>query len=500
MGGEFLVTSLALIGIVIVVSALLSGVIDRSGLPQVAVFIAIGAALGPAGLNLFNITLESPVVRVVATLSLTLVLFTDAVSLNIREVKQQSSLAFRMLGPGTIFCAALTAVGAWWLLQIPPAFAAILGAALASTDPVLLRGLLRRGDLPPQARHALRLESGLNDVVLLPIVVIAIALSGHYELTAGNFAKLGLGLFILGPGAGIAIGLVGVAALDLIRKRTGVRRDYESLYSLGIAFTAYAAAEAVHGSGFLAAFAAGLTIAALDVELCDCFIEYGGVTAEMLLLFTFVIFGSSLIWTGFTELNWPTVLFAVFAMLIRVPVYLLSLLGSNVDRRGRALIVWFGPKGLSSLLLILLPVFAGLPGSDRLFAICSLVVLISVVIHGASPMVLARFCKEEQEEETPEPAVATTTEPPPVAATQSRASLPVVETGVVGGQIISLAELERLQKSGEQVILLDVRTERSIETSESMAQGAVRMPPERVVDQARKRQLPKEAWLIAYCA
>jgi sodium/hydrogen antiporter len=500
MGGEFLVTSLALIGIVIVVSALLSGVIDRSGLPQVAVFIAIGAALGPAGLNLFNITLESPVVRVVATLSLTLVLFTDAVSLNIREVKQQSSLAFRMLGPGTIFCAALTAVGAWWLLQIPPAFAAILGAALASTDPVLLRGLLRRGDLPPQARHALRLESGLNDVVLLPIVVIAIALSGHYELTAGNFAKLGLGLFILGPGAGIAIGLVGVAALDLIRKRTGVRRDYESLYSLGIAFTAYAAAEAVHGSGFLAAFAAGLTIAALDVELCDCFIEYGGVTAEMLLLFTFVIFGSSLIWTGFTELNWPTVLFAVFAMVIRVPVYLLSLLGSNVDRRGRALIVWFGPKGLSSLLLILLPVFAGLPGSDRLFAICSLVVLISVVIHGASPMVLARFCKEEQEEETPEPAVAATTEPPPVAATQSRASLPVVETGEVGGQIISLAELERLQKSGEQVILLDVRTERSIETSESMAQGAVRMPPERVVDQARKRQLPKEAWLIAYCA
>ena len=68
-----------------------------------------------------------------------------------------------------------------------------------------------------------------------------------------------------------------------------------------MAFSAFAAAEAVHGSGFLAAFAAGLTIAALDVELCDCFIEYGGVTAEMLLLFTFVIFGSSLIWTGFQD-------------------------------------------------------------------------------------------------------------------------------------------------------------------------------------------------------
>ena len=498
MGGEFLVTSLALIGIVIVVSALLSGLIDRSGLPQVAVFLAIGAALGPAGLGLFDITLESPVVRTVATLSLTLVLFTDAVSLNISEVRQHSALAFRMLGPGTILCAALTAVGAWWLLQIPPAFAAILGAALASTDPVLLRGLLRRPDLPPQARHALRLESGLNDVVLLPVVVIAIALTGHYEMTASSFAKLGLGLFILGPGAGVAIGLVGVAALDLIRKRTGVRRDYESLYSLGIAFTAYAAAEAVHGSGFLAAFAAGLTIAALDVELCDCFIEYGGVTAEMLLLLTFVIFGSSLIWTGFSELNWPTLLFAAFAMVIRVPVYLLSLAGSKVDRRGRALIVWFGPKGLSSLLLILLPVFAGLPGSERLFAICALVVLMSVVIHGASPMVLARFCKEELEEtpETPEPKAALT-EPPPVPATQTRASLPIVE---VGAQTVTLDDLERLEERGEKVILLDVRTDRSMETSESMAAGAVRLPPENVVAQARKLQLPKDAWLIAYCA
>ena len=502
MTGEFLVAGLALIGIVIVVSALLSGLIDRSGLPQVAVFIAIGAALGPAGLGVFNTTLDSPVLRVVATLSLTLVLFTDAVGLNISEVKRHSGLAFRMLGPGTIFCAALTAVAAWWLLKVPPAYAAILGAALASTDPVLLRGLLRRRDLPIEAKQALQLESGLNDVVLLPIVVIAIALTGHFDLNAGSLAKLGLGLFILGPGAGIAIGLVAVAALDLVRKRTGVRRDYESLYSLGVAFTAYAAAEAVHGSEFLAAFAAGLTIAALDVELCDCFIEYGGVTAEMLLLFTFVIFGSSLIWTGFQELNWSTVLFAAFAMLIRVPVYLLSLIGSRVDRRGRALIAWFGPSGLSSLLLVLLPVFAGLPGSDRLFAVCSLIVLLSVVIHGASPMLLARFCKRKQTEgpqsEPERPALPVIESPPAIAAA---ADTPRVTTNLeVGSQIVSLEELDRLRRSGQQVILLDVRTERSIEGSETKAEGAVRMPPEHVVDQARELKLPKEAWLIAYCA
>src|SRR5688572_17088379 len=307
---EMFVATLAILGVVIIISALLSGLIDRSGLPQVAVFLALGAALGPYSLSLLNISLGSSALRVVSTLSLALVLFTDAVSLNTTHVRRHIGLTFRLLGPGTLLTAALIAFAGWWLLGIPVAAAAILGAALASTDPVLLRGLLRRRDIPEDARQPLQLEAGLNDAVLLPVVLVGLAfLHPATPLTRGGFARLGLELFILGPGAGVLIGLVGVAALDLIRKRLGVRRDYESLYSLGIAFTAYAAAESVHGSGFLAAFAAGMTIAALDVELCDCFVEYGAVTAEMLLLFTFVLLGSSLMWSAFTVISGTTLLF-----------------------------------------------------------------------------------------------------------------------------------------------------------------------------------------------
>src|SRR6185503_5282623 len=356
--------------IVIIVSALLSGLVERSRFPQVAVFLALGAALGPEGLGVLQLTLDSPVVRVVATLSLTLVLFTDAVTLNITEARQHSKLAFLVLGPGTLLSAALIALVAWRVLGLSLAAATILGAALASTDPVLLRSLLNSPNIPSAARQALRLESGLNDVVLLPVVLVAMLfLCENASFATIDWPRLFLSLFVLGIGAGVAVGLLSVAALDLVRRQVGVRRDYESLYSLGVAFTAYAAAEAVHGSGFLAAFAAGITIAALDVELCDCFVEYGGVTAEMLLLFTFVIFGSSLIWTGFQGLNMHTVIFAAFAILIRVPVYLISLIGSGMDMRGRMVIAWYGPSGLSSLLLILLPVFAGIPGSDHLFRI-----------------------------------------------------------------------------------------------------------------------------------
>ena len=140
-------------------------------------------------------------------------------------------------------------------------------------------------------------------------------------------------MFILGPGAGVLVGLLGVAALELVRKKLGVRRDYESLYSLGLGFTAFAAAEMVHGSGFLAAFAAGMTIAALDVELCDCFVEYGEATAEMLLLFTFVLLGTSLIWSGLTGITGATLLFTALAVLVRTPVYLALAVGFG---RGRA--------------------------------------------------------------------------------------------------------------------------------------------------------------------
>jgi NhaP-type Na+/H+ or K+/H+ antiporter len=533
---ESFAATLALLGIVIMVSALLSGLIERSGMPQVAVFLAIGAALGPAGLGALHLTLESSALRVIATLSLTLVLFTDAVTLDLSEVRRHAVLALRVLGPGTLLSAALVALAGWWLLDLAWPAATILGAALASTDPVLLRSLLGRRDIPRAARQALRLESGLNDTVLLPVVVVAMAfLAQGAAFTGPDWARLGLDLFVLGPGAGVAVGLLSVATLDLIRRRLGVRRDYESVYSLGVALTAYAAAEAVHGSGFLAAFTAGVTIVALDVELCDCFIDYGAATAEMALLFTFVLFGASLIWSGFTVISGATLTFAVIVLLVRPPVFLLSLARSGIDRGDRVMIAWFGPRGLSSLLLVLLPVFAGLPGSDRLFAICCLVVLLSVAVHGASPMFLGRGAQRRGLVEGTQPRPAGI-EPASLSARQtadlsgdgqttdstltdssaSKASEVIVFTptsspqpneGDIEGEhpaaaagSMSIEQLRRLWDTGAPLVILDVRTDRTYDPSPLRARGAVRLSPHHVGERAAELNLPRDAWLVAYCA
>ena len=482
---ENLADALALIGIVIVVASLLSGLIERSGLPQVGIFLILGALLGPVGLGLVTLTLESPTLQVIATLALVLVLFSDAIAVDIGEMKRENRTAFLVLGPGTLIPAAVIAVAGWYLLGLSGMESAILGAALASTDPVLLRNLLRRPSLPPTARVALRLESGMNDVVLLPIVVLAIlVVKSDGVVDPMEFGRHAVGLFLLGPLFGAVIGFTAITLLEQVRARVGVRRDYESLYALGVAFTAFAAAETVGGSGFLAAFAAGLMVAVLDVELCDCFLDYGQATAEMFLLFTFVSFGAWLIWTGFNVAYMRTVLFAFIALSARTVVLLPVLYKAGIGPRDRRLIAWFGPRGLSSLLLILLPVFAGMPGSVRLFEITCLVVLFSVFLHGAG---IAVFLRKDA---GPGAALESPPARPAPVATSAK-SVP---------ERITIDEMLRLQETGEPVVVADVRTGRSYNESSLQAQGAVRLPPDDAVRQARQLGLDHHGTVVLYCA
>jgi NhaP-type Na+/H+ or K+/H+ antiporter len=494
---QHFVALLAMIGIVIIVSSLLSGAVERSGLPEVAIFLLVGTVLGPSGLGLVELALDSPTLKAIATLALVFVLFTDAIRADIGEIRQQRRLAALILGPGTLLPAALLALAAWLLLDLTLPMAAILGAALASTDPVLLRTLVRHPELPPSARLGLRIESGMNDAILLPVVVLAmLVMSGGAAAEASDMARHVVGLFLLGPALGALTGYVAITLLDQVRRRVGVRRDYESLYALGVAFTAFAVAEAVGGSGFLAAFAAGLVIAALDVELCDCFLDYGEASAEMFLLLSFVAFGTGLIWTGLSVAgDWRVLFFAVLALSVRTAVLLPVLARSGVDRQSRRLIALFGPRGLSSLLLVLLPVFAGVPGAERLFVITCLVVLLSVVVHGGG---IALYLRRHGRAGAGAAASAVPTAARTAAAVQPDAG--AAKPASPAPERITIDELVRLQRTGAPVILADVRTERSYRDDPGIAAGAIRLPPDDAVRLARERRLDQHATFVLYCA
>ncbi len=457
----------------IIAATLLSGAAERLRLPQVVLFLAMGLALGPHGLGLIDLGLGAPVFQAIATLGLVLVLFTDAVSVDPDELRTHRRLALLLLGPGALATAAVVGLTGWALLGLAPASAAILGAALASTDPVLLRGLLKRSDVPRAARHALGIESGLNDLVLLPVVLVGIAILTP-RWAAGEesaWVPRALELFVLGPGAGALVGAAGVRMLVVVRRRLGMRRDYESLYAIGLALVAYAAAEALGGSGFLAAAAAGITIAITDAELCDCFLDFGQAAAEVFLLFTFVALGSSLIWTGLEVVTWRTLAFAAVALGARSAVLAVALVPLHLDRPSRQLIVWSGPRGLSTLLLVLLPVFAGTPGGAQLFAVAACVVLLSVILHGGAMALLPGAAGEAG---------------PPASAHRS-------------AERITIAELRALLAGPDPVRVVDVRTERTYRRSPTQAAGAIRLPPEAPAERAAELALPRNDWLVAYC-
>jgi NhaP-type Na+/H+ or K+/H+ antiporter len=233
-----------------------------------------------------------------------------------------------------------------------------------------------------------------------------------------------------------------------------------------VALLAYAAAETMHGSGFLAAFAAGLTIAALDVELCDCFVEYGETTAEMALLFTFVLFGTSLIWSGLTILTPASVAFVALVVVLRPVALVPALAMTSLSWRNRWLIAWFGPRGLSSLILVLLPIFAGVPGSGALLPLCCLAVLCSVVLHGLSPMVLLRRGPAIDAEEPP----------------------------------MTIGDIQAMQNRGVSPIVVDARSDTTYESSTEVIPHAVRLRPATAVADAEQLRLPRDQSIAVLCA
>ncbi|HYM82338.1 MAG TPA: cation:proton antiporter [Candidatus Limnocylindria bacterium] len=479
---EHFTTLVALIGIVIVVASLLSNALDRSGVPLAIVFLVLGALLGPMGLGLIDIGINSPMLQVLATLGLALVLFTDAVSTDLKDIRRNGWLLGLLLGPGTLIPVAVIALAGWFLLGLPPAAAILLGAALASTDAVVLRRLLNARVLPARAQVALRLETGMNDILLLPIVVLAMTVLAGGGAITGELAQNALGLLLLGPAIGAVVGWLGVMALTRVRAGAGVRRDYEALYAIALAFIAYAVAEAAGGSGFVAAFAAGLTIGAQDLELCDCFVEYGEATSLMLILLTFVAFGSSLIWTGLQVVDPRTLLFAAVALAIRT-VVLYALLARAVPPRDRRLIALLGPRGISSLLLCLLPVFAGVPGAERLFTVTCLVVLLSLVVHGTG---MAFFLRRHRKHV---PTVD------PLSASQG-----LTEESTLEPLRITIDDLKTLWASGEPVVIADARREAAYEADAARAQAAVRLSPDDPVTSAKTLGLPRNATVVVFCA
>jgi NhaP-type Na+/H+ or K+/H+ antiporter len=357
-------------------TGLISGLVERSPLSFPLIFLVLGVVLGGGVLGVINMGPHDEVLEVIATLTLALVLFLDAVKLDVRELGKRWAIPFLILGPGTMLIIGLGALPFVLLLGVGWTLALIAGAILASTDPVVLREIVRDQRIPRSVRQVLRIEAGTNDIVVLPVLLVLIAVKQGDATSVGAWAEFLGKLLILGPAVGFAVGGVGAWAMSRVDRKFGVRAEYQALYGVGLAFAAFTAATAAGGDGFLGAFAAGFAVVVLNQALCNCFLEYGEITSEMAMLVTFILFGAVL--SGmFGLVDWvPTLLISfIVVFALRPPILSMVLVKARMSWAARGFVAWFGPRGLNSLLLALPSSSRGSPGprssSQPLASSCS---------------------------------------------------------------------------------------------------------------------------------
>lgn len=480
-------TAFGLIAGVLVVSALAAGLVERAPLSFPMLFLGLGFLLGDRGLQVISIGLDSSVLEVVAVVALALVLFLDAVNLELTELRRDWLVPVLVLGPATLLVIGLLAGLGTLLLDFPVVLALLLGTILASTDPVVLRDVLWDRRIPRSVRRTLSVEAGTNDIVVLPILLVLIAVA-HADLGGvSDWLVFVAQLFVLGPAAGFAVGAAGSWVMGRVDQRFQIRREYQSLYGIGLVLGAFVAGQAVGGDGFLAAFAAGLAVTVVNQTLCDCFLDFGQVIAEMTMLLAFVLFGA-LLSTLVTDVALlPTLLLAVLAIFVIRPVAVLLVLRlgrAGLSRYARQFIAWFGPRGLNSLLFALLVVAEGVPGGEGLFAVVGVVVLVSVVAHGVTATPFSSWYARKIGEQTlAEERAGTAAE----LFTQNPDDIPRVTPSQLA---------ERLA-GPRPPLILDVRSRSEYDRDGVRIPGSVRVLPDQVAEWAADRL--RDQPFVLYC-
>ena len=346
------------------------------------VFVLLGVVFG----NLGRLGSATVVLDGLTELTLALVLFTDAARIDLSHLRLEGSVPARLLGIGLPLTIAAGAVVAW---AVVPGFglweAVLLAAILAPTDAALGQAVVSNALVPVRIRQGLNVESGLNDGIALPIVLLAASFAGasgdsgdvRYWLT---FALLQV---TLGSLMGVAVGYLGGQAVARSFRADRVNEPFQRLSILGLAGLAFAAAELVGGNGFIAAFVAGATLGNTARDACTRVHEFGEAEGQLLTLLVFFAFGATMVPAALPNWDFRALLYGTSSLsVVRMIPVALSLFRSGLRPATVVFIGWFGPRGLASILYVRIVAGEDLVASDLLESIVTLTVLLSTFLHG----------------------------------------------------------------------------------------------------------------------
>jgi NhaP-type Na+/H+ or K+/H+ antiporter len=384
-----------LAGFVLIYSAV-AGRVERSWISGPMVFTAIGFLLGPDALNVLHLEISGEGLRLLAEMTLAMVLFTDAANADFGVVRRNLGLPERLLLVGLPLTIVLGFLLAWavfphmQLLEL-----ALLAALLAPTDAALGKPVVANPTVPAAMREALNLESGLNDGICVPIVVLLLGFAVGIEIeggTAGHVARVVIEAIGFGAAIGLGLTWFAVRMLRFAERQGWIGEHWVEIPIVALAAACFAAAQAAGGSGFIACFAGGLLLSGLGSGHKKEFLRGAEHIGEALALVTWVVFGAIVVARLIDRATWPALLYAVLSLtLVRMLPVFLCLVGTRTSTADKLFIGWFGPRGLATIVFAILVLDEKLPGNDTIMLAAGWTVLLSVVAHGvtATPLVKA---------------------------------------------------------------------------------------------------------------
>ncbi len=375
-------------GVALLLAVLTSAVADRSPLSSTLVFLVVGLVVGPMLLDV--VSSEPTVVERAAELALFTILFTDgqhAPWAVIRRGWRDPALA---LGIGMPLTFVLVAVLTHWVAGVPWPAALVVGAVLAPTDPVFASALVGRDEVPHRVRSLLNVESGLNDGLALPAVLLLAGLAGGSpedwstepwtllgELAAGVLIGVALPVAI-----GAFLRIPGIGTVDRLRP----------LGPLAVAVLVFGSCSLIHANQFVAAFVAGSAVATINRPASDSFRHTGELLSELTKGVALLAFATLLDSSMFSAVGISGWVLAVLVIVVArpLPVLLALLPSQDLTRRERLAVAWFGPKGFASVAYAVIVLSSGMDDAETVFSLVAVSVLVSVVAHSSSDVTIAR--------------------------------------------------------------------------------------------------------------
>ncbi|MEW5058269.1 MAG: cation:proton antiporter [Cycloclasticus sp.] len=381
---------LILTALLVFIYGLGSKLSERSIVTGPMVFMTVGVLISPVGLGLFELQLQADSVKLLAEVTLVIILFVDATQIKLSDIrKSKQNIALRLLAiglPMTALLGLLVAIPFFESLSLWSLL--ILALILSPTDAALGQAVIKSPHVPSDIRRAISIESGMNDGIALPPIFLCLAAllveQGVSEQMEGGWGLFMLEQLLVGFLVGASVGWVGGRAIEFFSKIDWMEPLFHRLVVGALAILAFVFAELIHGNGFIAAFCGGLFLGVKSDSIRETMQEFGEAEGLQLSLFVFLIFGMLAIPMAMGEWSLNVFVYALLSLtVIRMLPVFISLIGVDLDLKTKLFIGWFGPRGIASVLYLLIFVDElGVEGNELLLSVIVTTIMLSVLLHG----------------------------------------------------------------------------------------------------------------------